>query len=69
VSGLACHASGSRIFLDLVYGIMPYRGCGGCGRAIEERAERFYQHSGFIPFPTIAGRLFIVMKTVKQLFP
>ena len=36
--------------------------------AIDERAERFYQHFGFIPFPTITGRLFIMMKTVKQLF-
>jgi GNAT superfamily N-acetyltransferase len=35
--------------------------------AIDERAERFYQHFGFIPFPTITGRLFM-MKTVKQLF-
>src|ERR1700674_3115742 len=36
--------------------------------AIDERAARFYQHFGFIPFPTINGRLFIMMKTVKQLF-
>ena len=36
--------------------------------AIDERAARFYQHFGFIPFPTITGRLFIMMKTVKQLF-
>ena len=36
--------------------------------AIDERAERFYQHFGFLPFPTITGRLFIMMKTVKQLF-
>jgi len=36
--------------------------------AIDEQAERFYQHFGFIPFPTIIGRLFIMMKTVKQLF-
>jgi Acetyltransferase (GNAT) domain len=36
--------------------------------AIDEQAERFYQHFGFIPFPTITGRLFIMMKTVKQLF-
>jgi len=34
--------------------------------AIEERAERFYQHFGFIPFPTITGRLFLMMKTVKH---
>jgi hypothetical protein len=33
---------------------------------IEERAEQFYQHFGFPPFPTITGRLFIMMKTVKQ---
>jgi hypothetical protein len=26
---------------------------------IEERAEQFYQHFGFPPFPTITGRLFI----------
>jgi GNAT superfamily N-acetyltransferase len=36
--------------------------------AIDERAARFYQHFGFIPFPAITGRLFIMMKTVKQLF-
>jgi hypothetical protein len=35
---------------------------------IDERAERLYQHFGFIPFPIITGRLFIMMKTVKQLF-
>jgi hypothetical protein len=34
--------------------------------AIDERAERFYQHFGFLPFPTITGRLFIMMKTVKH---
>ena len=36
--------------------------------AIDERAERFYRHFGFLPFPTSTGRLFILMKTVKQLF-
>jgi len=36
--------------------------------AMDDRAERFYQHFGFIPFPTISGRLFIMMKTVRQLF-
>jgi GNAT superfamily N-acetyltransferase len=36
--------------------------------AVDERAARFYQHFGFIPLPTITGRLFIMMKTVKQLF-
>jgi hypothetical protein len=36
--------------------------------AIDERAGRFYQHFGFLPFPTITGRLFVMMKTVKQLF-
>jgi hypothetical protein len=36
--------------------------------AMDERAARFYQHFGFIPFPIITGRLFIMMKTVKQLF-
>jgi hypothetical protein len=35
---------------------------------IEERAEQFYQHFGFLPFPTITRRLFIMMKTVKQRF-
>ena len=35
---------------------------------IEERAEQLYQHFGFLPFPTITGRLFIMMKTVKQRF-
>lgn len=36
--------------------------------AIDERAARFYQHFGFIPFPTITSRLFILMKTVRELF-
>jgi hypothetical protein len=38
--------------------------------AIDEQAGRFYQHFGFLPFPPITGRLFIMimMKTVKQLF-
>jgi GNAT superfamily N-acetyltransferase len=36
--------------------------------AIDERAARFYQHFGFIPFPSIAGRLFLPMKTVANLF-
>ena len=36
--------------------------------AIDERAGRFYQHFGFLPFPTITGRLFVMMKTVKLLF-
>jgi len=36
--------------------------------AIDDRAARFYQHFGFIPFPSSAGRLFIMMKTVKRLF-
>jgi GNAT superfamily N-acetyltransferase len=36
--------------------------------AIDERATRFYQHFGFVPFPAIPDRLFIPMKTVKELF-
>lgn len=35
--------------------------------AIDEAASRFYQRFGFIPFPDHPGRLFIPMKTIKQL--
>jgi GNAT superfamily N-acetyltransferase len=37
--------------------------------AIDDRAAQFYMHFGFTPFPSIAGRLFILTKTVKALFP
>jgi GNAT superfamily N-acetyltransferase len=36
--------------------------------AIDERAARFYRHFGFLAFPAIAARLFVPMKTVKELF-
>lgn len=36
--------------------------------AIDERAERFYKHFGFIAFPSIAGRLFLPMNTLAGLF-
>lgn len=35
--------------------------------AIDDAAIRFYQHFGFIPFPDHPDRLFIPMKTIKQL--
>lgn len=35
--------------------------------AINDAASRFYQHFGFIPFPDQPDRLFIPMKTIKQL--
>jgi len=35
--------------------------------ALDEHAARFYQHFGFVPFPAIASRLFVPMKTVKEL--
>src|SRR5437660_9005663 len=31
--------------------------------AIDARAAQFYQHFGFVPFPSIAGCLFLSMKT------
>jgi len=37
--------------------------------AIDERAAQFYQHFGFTPFPSTAGRLFILTRTVSALFP
>jgi GNAT superfamily N-acetyltransferase len=37
--------------------------------AIDEAAERFYEHFDFIPFPERRGRLFLPMKTVAALFP
>jgi GNAT superfamily N-acetyltransferase len=36
--------------------------------AIDEGAARFYEHFGFLPFPSIAGRLFLPMKNVAALF-
>src|ERR1700678_3680557 len=32
--------------------------------AIDDRAAQFYRHFGFTPFPSSAGRLFILTKTV-----
>jgi GNAT superfamily N-acetyltransferase len=37
--------------------------------AIDDRATQFYRHFGFTPFPSSTGRLFILTKTVKALFP
>jgi GNAT superfamily N-acetyltransferase len=36
--------------------------------AIDEEAIRFYRHFGFVPFPAIAGRLFLPMQAVGELF-
>jgi GNAT superfamily N-acetyltransferase len=36
--------------------------------AIDAGAAKFYQHFGFVAFPSIAGRLFLSMKTVAALF-
>lgn len=36
--------------------------------AIDAGAVKFYQHFGFVAFPTIAGRLFLSMKTAAYLF-
>ncbi len=36
--------------------------------AIDAGAARFYQQFGFVAFPSIAGRLFLPMKTVRELF-
>jgi GNAT superfamily N-acetyltransferase len=36
--------------------------------AIDESAARFYQHFGFVAFPSIAGRLFLPMKTIAGMF-
>ena len=36
--------------------------------AIDAGAAKFYQHFGFVPFPSIAGRLFLPMKAVSGLF-
>jgi GNAT superfamily N-acetyltransferase len=36
--------------------------------AIDEHAASFYQHFGFIAFPTVQGRLFLPMKTIAGLF-
>jgi GNAT superfamily N-acetyltransferase len=37
--------------------------------AIDESAERFYEHFNFIPFPERRTRLFLPMKTIAALFP
>jgi GNAT superfamily N-acetyltransferase len=36
--------------------------------AIDTGATKFYQHFGFVAFPSIAGRLFLPMKAVTSLF-
>ncbi len=36
--------------------------------AIDARAAKFYNHFGFVPFPTLASRLFLPMKAVAGLF-
>ena len=36
--------------------------------AIDAGAAKFYQHFGFVAFPSIAGRLFLPMKAVAGLF-
>jgi GNAT superfamily N-acetyltransferase len=36
--------------------------------AIDEGAVGFYRHFGFVPFPAIAGRLFLPMQAVGELF-
>jgi len=36
--------------------------------AIDARAAKFYQHLGFVAFPSITGRLFLPMKAVAGLF-
>jgi GNAT superfamily N-acetyltransferase len=36
--------------------------------AIDPGAARFYQHFGFLPFPSTEGCLFLPMKTVAELF-
>ena len=36
--------------------------------AIDAGAAEFYRHFGFVPFPTIAGRLFLPMKALRSLF-
>jgi GNAT superfamily N-acetyltransferase len=36
--------------------------------AIDTTAAKFYQHFGFLPFPSTEGRLFLPMKTVAELF-
>jgi len=35
---------------------------------IDAGAAKFYQHFGFVPFPSIPGRLFLPMKAVTGLF-
>ena len=36
--------------------------------AMDAGAARFYRHFGFVPFPSIASRLFLPMKAVADLF-
>jgi len=37
--------------------------------AIDEKAHAFYSEFGFTPFPESKKRLFMPMKTIKELFP
>lgn len=37
--------------------------------AIDDRAARFYEHFGFMAFPSRRHRLFLPMKTIAALFP
>lgn len=37
--------------------------------AKDERAHKFYQNFGFIPFPESQKRLFLPMITIKQIYP
>ena len=37
--------------------------------AIDESAEKFYEHFDFIPLPNRRNRLFLPMKTIAALFP
>jgi predicted GNAT family N-acyltransferase len=36
--------------------------------AKDDRAKSFYEHFGFIPFPGIGNRLFLLMRTLEELF-
>lgn len=37
--------------------------------AKDEKARRFYEDFGFMPFPDTAKRLFLPMRTIAQLYP
>jgi predicted GNAT family N-acyltransferase len=36
--------------------------------AKDDKAKTFYEHFDFVPFPDIPNRLFLLMKTIEQLF-